>query len=192
MSLAPDAGMGQLAAGLARRNADAAQAAAGDSGGAGVELDVFGRLAVALDRNSAEHRAARAAAQIPWEYCHPILLAPVAINGAGTINDERWEPRESWVWHILRVSVQSNAAGGATSALLAQDSANVAGAFNLQSFPPAGSAALVAGSFMGCWEPKGKFLMAGQRLILTAVAGGAIINGEAIEIARDWLPTYLM
>jgi len=97
------------------------------------------------------------------------------------MSDERWEPREGFAWHITRVSVQSNAAGGATSALLVQDSVLSQGAYNLQSFPPAGSTA-AAGSFLGCWEPKGRFLLPGNRLVLVTTGGGAIANGDAIEI----------
>lgn len=196
MSLAPDAGMSQLAADLARRSEGAAATAAGmgadpaEGGGASAELEVMGRLAVALDGNSAELRASRAAARIPWEVCHPIPLNPITINAAGTANDERWEPREGWYWHITRISVQSNAASGATSAVAALDSV-AAGMANLQSFPPAGSTAAAA-AFLGCWEPKGLIIGAGQRIIVTGTGGGLIANGQAIEIYKDWLPTYLM
>lgn len=196
MSLAPDAGMSQLAADLARRSEDAAGAAAGmppaapGGGGASLDLEVMGRLAVALDGNAAELRASRAAARIPWEACHPVPLNPITVNAAGAVADERWEPREGWFWHITRVSVQSLAASGATSALAALDSL-AAGAANLQSFPPAGATA-TAGAFLGCWEPKGLIIGAGQRLMVSGTGGGFIANGQAIEIAADWLPTYLM
>ena len=187
--------MSQIAADLARRTQAAATEAAGGGvadgpGGAGAELDLFARLSVSLDANSAALRQARAALSVPWDVCHIIPLNPVQNSAAGTITDERWEPREGFAWHVLRVSVQSQGTGGATSALLVQDAA-AAGAYNLQLVPPPGTAG-TAGSFLGTWEPKGKFLLPGQRLILVTTAGGAIMNGEAVEIALDWLPRYLM
>lgn len=158
---------------------------------AGSVLQIMAKLAVSLGHAAAEMRRNREALKIPWKYCHPIPLNPITEAGAGVISDERWEPRQQWAWHITRVSIQSNASGGATSAILAQDSTLGVGAWNLQSFPPAGST-IAAGAFMGCWEPKGKFLLPGNRLLVSATGGGCIANGEAIEIALDWLATYLM
>jgi hypothetical protein len=203
MSLQPDQGMSAIAADMARRGqaaaAEAARAAppgGGGSGGAagagaGAELEVFARLAVALDANTSRMAAAIAAGAVPWEVCHPIPLNPITNTAAGSVSDERWEPREGFAWHITRVSVQSNANGGATSALVVADSVISSGAYNLQSFPPPGTAG-AAGSFLGCWEPKGLFLMPGNRLILQTSGGGAIANGQAIEIATDWLSRYLL
>jgi hypothetical protein len=159
--------------------------------GAAAELELYARMAIALDKNSAELARSRAAGRIPWEACHPVPLNPITLTAAGNVNDERWEPRGSWVWHITRISVQSNAAGGATSALAIADSANMGGATNLQSFPPPGSVA-TAGSFLGCWEPKGLFMMPGSRILMQGTGGGITANGQAIEIALDWLATYLM
>lgn len=197
MTLQPDEGMSAIAADLARRSQHAAAQAAhapppaAAGGGSGGELEVFAKLAVALDGNTAAMRKAIAAGLVPWEVCHPIPLNPIANSVAGTISDERWEPREGFAWHVTRVSVQSAAAGGATSALLVQDSALAAGAYNLQSFPPVGAVA-AAGAFLGCWEPKGRFLLPGNRLVLVTTGGGAIANGDAIEIDLDWLSRYLM
>lgn len=159
----------------------------------GTVLSVMAKLAVSLSSAAKEMRRNREALKIPWRFCHPIPLNPITETGAGVMTDERWEPRQEWAWHITRVSVQSNQAGGATSAICAQDSIvpGGVGAYNLQSFPPAGST-VTAGSFMGCWEPKGKFLLPGNRLVFSATGGGIIANGEAIEIALDWLATYLM
>lgn len=202
MSITPDQGMPALYADMARRNQHAAAMAAsaaagapaqgevpGDGGGAG--LDVMAQLSVALGSNTDEMRRTRESLVIPWEVCHPAPLNPVAIPGAGTLNDERWEPRPGWCWHVTRVSVQSALTGGATSAILAQDSGAAAGAYNLQSFPPVGTTA-VAGAFLGCWEPKGYFMMPGDRLILITTGGGAIMNGSVVEIALAWLSRYLM
>lgn len=195
MPLAPDAGMSQLAADLARRSQDTAAEAAdpgeAGAGGGGLDLELFARLAVALGQNTEELRQHRVHPSIPWEVCHPAPLNPITGTVAGAVNDERWEPRQGWFWHITRISVQSNAAGGATSALAVLDSVNTQGAGNLQQFPPAGSTA-TAGSFLGCWEPKGLFIGAGTRLLIQGVAGGCIANGQAVEIRADWLPTYLM
>lgn len=196
MSLQPDQGMSALAADMARRGqaaaAEAARAAPPSAGaGAGAELEVFARLAVSLDDNTRQMAKAIAAGAVPWEVCHPIPLNPIANSAAGVMSDERWEPREGFVWHITRVSVQSNAASGATSALLVADSVISSGAYNLQSFPTPGATG-AAGAFLGCWEPKGLFLMPGSRLILQTTGGGAIANGQAIEIAADWLSRYLL
>jgi hypothetical protein len=166
----------------------ATAAAGGDAGGpeAGAELSVFARLAVSLDGAAAEMRKQRQAARKAWEHCHPIPLVTLTNTGAGTITDERWQPRQSWAWQVLRVSVVSNSSGGATAAALFRDSAGADGAYQLQAF--AGS----AGSFLGVWEPKGMFLLPGQQMVWTSTGGGITVNGEAIEIALDWLPTYLM
>jgi hypothetical protein len=164
--------------------------AAADAG-PGLEVDVFARLAVALDGAAGEMRRGRAAAKIAWEHCHPIPLATISNTAAGTLNDERWEPRQNMAWHITRVSAQSNQSGGATSVIAAQDSTEVQGGYNLYEFPPPGTT-VAAGAFLGTWEPKGLFLLPGNRLVFATIAGGATINGQAIEIAVDWLPTYLM
>lgn len=196
MTLAHDAGMQQLLQQLGQQMSaapdDPPDAATGLSMPAGAaELDIRARLVLALEGNTSAMNRARSAWDVPWEVCHPIPLNPVTNTAAGVINDERWEPRQGFVWHILRVSVASNASGGATSALLVQDSAQVAGASDLQQFPPVGTAG-TAGSFLGCWEPKGKFLFPGQRLILQTTGGGAIMNGDAIEIDTNWLSRYIM
>lgn len=183
----PDAGMREIAGRLATDRLDEASAAAA---GDGPGLDIMAQLAVSLGSLNEELRRARRA-QIPWKYCHPVPLNPIVAGSALTGSDERWEPREGVAWHITRVSVQSNSAGGATSVLAAQDSVNAAGAYNLQQFPPPGVAG-AAGSFLGCWEPKGTFLLPGNRMVFLPTGGSAVINGEAIEIALDWLPTYLM
>lgn len=182
----PDAGMQLLSQQYA---AQAAQAAAPPDGplGPGAELDVFARLAVAIDEASAEMRRQRQAARKAWEHCHPIQLFPLTNNAAGILSDpERWGPRSSWAWQVLRVSVVSNATGGATAADLFIDSAAMEGATQLNHFSG------TAGAFMGVWEPKGKFLLPGQQLVWQSTGGGITVSGEAIEIALDWLPTYLM
>lgn len=204
--LAPDAGMAELAARMfaGHRMPGQEDPPGPNSPGypgdetlgdleAGSVLQIMAKLAVSLGSAAAEMRRNREALKIPWKYCHPIPLNPITETGAGVISDERWEPRAEWAWQITRISIQSNQSGGATSAIIAQDSIapGGVGAWNLQSFPPAGTT-ITAGGFMGCWEPKGKFLLPGNRLVLSSTGGGVIANGEAIEIALDWLATYLM
>jgi hypothetical protein len=197
MTVTPDQGMSAIAADLARRSQAAAAEVAAQAppgaggGGAGADLEVFARLAVSLDDNTRAMAKAIAAGNVPWEACHPIPLNPITNAAAGPLSDERWEPREGFAWHITRVSVQSNGAGGATSALIVADSVISSGAYNLQSFPPPGATA-AAGAFLGCWEPKGLFLLPGNRLILQTTGGGAIANGQAVEIDLRWLSRYLM
>lgn len=178
--MSPDAGMAQLA------QAYAAQAA-GATGpeempAAGAELDVFARLSVAIDGATTEMRRQRQAARKAWEHCHPAPLVTLANNAAGTITDERWQPRAGWAWQLTRISVVSNA-GGATAAALYQGGP---GGEWLQNFTG------TAGAFMGIWEPKGTFLLPGNQLVWTSTGGGITVNGQVIEISLDWLPTYLM
>lgn len=185
--ISPDAGMAQLAQAYAQAAggpaADAEQVAPAASG---AELDVFARLAVSIDGATAEMRRQRQAARKAWEHCHVFQLNTLSSAVAGILTDERWGPRQTWAWQVLRISVVSNSSGGATSAGLFRDSAAAEGAYQLQAF--SGS----AGSFLGVWEPKGLFLLPGQQLVFQSVAGGITVNGEGVEIALDWLPTYLM
>lgn len=185
--IAPDVGMAQLAQNYARQAAgaapgDAGDKAADDTGGGGAELDIFARLSVSLDSAAAEMRKNRNAAKIPWEYCHPIPLNPINVPAGGVVSDERWEPREGFAWHVVRMSVVST---GATTVSAFRDT-TAANAWMVNSFTG------TANAFLGLWEPKGEFLLAGNRLIFSAVAGTATVNGQAIEVAIDWLPTYLL
>jgi len=185
-SLSPDAGMAQLAQAYAAQAAGTAPGPDQPPAG-GAELDVFARLTIALDRATDEMRRQRHAARKAWDHCHPVPLVPLSNNAAGTITDpDRWGPKEGWAWQVLRVSVVSNATGGATAAALFDSTAAMEGATQLQGFTG------TAGAFMGLWEPKGHFMLPGSQLVWTSTGGGITVNGEAIEIALDWLPTYLM
>jgi hypothetical protein len=166
----------------------AAPAAPAAPAGAGAELDIGARLVLALDSVTAAAgrlAAARERDALAWEDCHPIDIAPVSEAAAGIITDERWQPRKNWAWQVLLLTVVFG--GGATSAVLYK-SADPTGAVSnnaLKSFIP--DAAGVA-----AWEPKGLILLPGQQLMLSSAGGGALMRGEAVEIALPRLPEYLM
>lgn len=149
-------------------------------GAAAVELaaglDFILSLSAAVKDNTRALRAA--AAPVRWEDCHPVPLAPVASpNGvAGTINDERWEPREGFAWHIVAVSVVFGA--GTTLATVYRDAVGAQNQRNSQ-----------ATGFL--WEPKAEILLPNSRLVFTSVGGPITVSGDAIEISLDFLPTYL-
>ena len=175
--------MSAIAADLARRSqAAAGQAAAGppEAGpGAGAELEVFGRLAVALDGNTAEMRRHHSGPRIPWEACHPVTLAPAQSSAAGTLADpERWGPRSGWAWQVTGLTVQLGA--GASQWSIYQDAVSPT---NLK----------MQNTVSGLWEPKGWILLPGMQIVYAGTGGGIIVSiGSAIEVSLDWLADYLM
>jgi hypothetical protein len=153
---------------------------AGDGGPqANAELGVFAALAASLDRAAAAAERQAAAAHIDWQKVHPISLHPLANSGAGGIKDERWQPKTGWVWHIMRVTAVFLT--GATAAKFHLDDNDPSGAWLLNTITVTGTP----------WEPRGLFLMPNQQLIPESVGGGIIVNGQALEIAVGYLPTYL-
>lgn len=151
---------------------------------AGLEIDAdvsfLLSLRTAIEQNTRALKSPRP--KIPWEACHPIPLNPINIGAAGTTSDERWEPREGFAWHVMRIGVASQTA---TAAAVFRDSPAVS-AWELQAFT------MVAGAFATPWEPRGLVLLPGSRLVWTATGGTATVNGDAIEVALDWLAAYLI
>lgn len=194
--IAPDEGMGALHAALwGAGNASAAiEIAPPDAGalepvpgaGAAAGLELIARIGACIGDVGAELRRQRLAARLAWDDCHPIEIFPSAINAAGTLGDERWQPREGFAWQILLLTVTFGA--GATYAV-AYQSADPSGALPknaLHDFVPN------ATSSMASWEPKGKILLPGQQLLFASTGGGITVRGDAVEIAIDKLPAYLM
>lgn len=169
-----------------RAAADGGPGAAADGdGGAALEvaagLDFILSLSRAVDRNTAALRAA-AGPRIPWEACHPVPLNPITVAAAtGTTSDERWEPREGFAWHIVRVAVLSSTA---TAAAMFRDSPAMP--TQVQAFT------MVAGAFATPYEPRGLILLPTERLVWTATGGACVVSGDAIEVAIPWLPAYLI
>jgi hypothetical protein len=155
--------------------------------------DIMVRLAACLDLvGGASRRLAdamerqRLREELQWEDCHPIDLAPVSIAGAGSLTDERWQPRAGFAWQILLVTVTFGA--GATEAVMYK-SADASGATPnnaLNGFTPN------AVTSIGVWEPKGLIFLPGQQALFAATGGGITVRGEAVEIALGQLPPYLM
>jgi hypothetical protein len=152
-------------------------------------LTLMAQLAVTLE--TAGNAAARLAdianrAQLDWEDCHPVPLSPLSNAAAGPLTDERWQPRKGWAWQVLLVTVTFGA--GATYAVM-YDAAGTEGqiASNARhDFVPS------AVSEMAEWEPKGLIVMPGHQMSFASVGGGITVSGQAIEIALDKLPAYLM
>jgi hypothetical protein len=146
-------------------------------------LDLVGgasrRLADAMERE-------RQREMLEWEDCHPIPLQPLANAAAGTLTDERWQPRAGFAWQILLVTVTFGA--GTTYAVM-YDSAGAEGqiASNaLHDFVPS------AVSGMAEWEPKGLLVLPGHQMSFASTAGGITVSGRAVEISLGKLPAYLM
>lgn len=144
----------------------------------GGELDIMAQLAVSLGTLNSELRRGRRP-QIPFEYCHPITLAPEQSSAAGSLSDpDRWGPKANWAWHITGLTVILGA--GATQWTIYQDAA----------IP---TNTKVSNTVSGLWEPKGWFLLPQNQIVYGSTGGGIIVSvGSAIEIALDWLATYLM
>jgi hypothetical protein len=151
--------------------------AEGQPGGGG--LDIMARLEVCLSgmADAARRLAdARDSAQLSWDRCHVVPIAPGVSNAAGLIDDpDRWGPRAGWAWMIMRLTIVMTA--GATATVY-RDS------------PTSGHEMLYSIN-AGVWEPKGVILLPGQRMVVQA-SSQAVVNGDAVEIALDSLPAFLM
>lgn len=149
----------------------------------GGNLKVMAALAVALQANTRAVRASRAARpEIPWEACHPIPLSPLASNAAGWLGqgDERWTPPAGFAWHVMWIA-EVLAAGATSWALYRTGGTSASAAYQV-----------ISSTVSGLFEPRGLVLMPGEYLAHQAVGGGVTVNGQAIEVALDWLPAYLM
>lgn len=115
---------------------------------------------------------------IPYRACHPIPLAAVASNAAGTIDPTSLlGPRTGWAWDIRRLTVIFGAGTTQVNVVYNQSDASTT------------LAQLTAsGNVLGNEE----IMLPGERLIFVSVGGGATISGKAIEIALPWLATYLL
>lgn len=174
-TIRPDQGMSALFPADAMPAAPAAAATA-DAG-------IWGRLEVCLDGvTAAMQRLAeqRERARLSWEECHPIDLTPGTTGATAGIIDEpdTWGPRQGWAWQVLW---QVGLLGPAGTLMTAYRDA------------PVPTNVLFESTVSGLWEPKGLLLMPGRRLIW-ASAGDALTvpAGQAVEIAIDKLPAYLM
>ena len=179
MTVSPDEGMMLLQQRMHRQDIAAPEAASPAAGAeVGGELAIMVRLAAALESNAAAIRASAAPTQIAWEKCHPIPLHPLAQSAAGTLDDERWQPRQGWAWQIMGMAFTLGAGG--TSYSVWEDSPN--DPTNLQ----------FSATVSGRWEPNDFFILPGSRLVFTSVGGGlTVCKGKAVEIALDSLPGYL-
>lgn len=163
---------------------------AAPSPGGGLEIDIMARLAVCLDGlQSAAGRLAlsRERDQCGWADCHPIPLAAVTTPGgtAGSIVDERWQPRAGFAWQVLLLTVTFLA--GATSAVVYKTAGNeglIPSNAKMDFLPDAAG--------LATWEPKGLILLPGTQLSWNAAGGGIVASGEAVEIALPRLAGYLM
>lgn len=174
MTIQPDAGMAQLAARLSPP-----QPGDGSDAGAGADLDVYLRLTAALENNTRAQQRAAVRPRIPWEAAHPFPLFPQSSNAAGTLQDpDRWAPKDGWTWLLTRLTVTLGT--GATSFTAYKDSA-ASPAFAV--LGPNGS---------GTWEPKSTVFMPGVQLLVASAGGGCTVSGEGVEIALEWLPTFIL
>lgn len=185
MTIAPDQGMAGL---YPERFAPPPAPPAGPGPALEGELDIGGRLVIALDNvTAAAQKIAeqRRRDRLSWDDCHPIDITANQSNAAGFLTDERWQPRATWAWQVLLLTVVFGA--GATAAVLYQtasaDGALAANALN--DFLPD-----TAG--IGTWEPKGLILLPGHQLALQSAGGGVTMRGKAVEIALPRLAEYLM
>lgn len=163
-----------------------APAAAPPAPGVTAELDIMGRLAVCLDgvagamQKLAEQRER---ARLSWEECHPVDLTPGISPGtppaAGVIDEpDTWGPRQGWAWQILW---QVGILGPAGTLMTAYRDAPI----------PANT--LFASTVSGVWEPKALILLPGRRLVWSSAGDMLTVTaGQAVEIAIDKLPAYLM
>jgi hypothetical protein len=146
-------------------------------------LDLVGgasrRLADAMDR-------ARQMEMLDWDDCHPVDLAPLALAGAGSVTDERWQPRAGFAWQILLITITFGA--GATEAIMykSADGSGAVPSNALQGFTPNATTSVAT------WEPKGLLFLPGQQALFVSTGGGLTVRGEAVEIALSKFPAYLM
>jgi hypothetical protein len=171
-----------------------AQPVAGLSGPAseapppGIGAELWAQISLCLDRVGGAARDLAAAVErdrLGWEDCHPIDIDPVAIASAGSMTDERWQPRKGWAWQVLLLTVVFGAGGTSGSLYKSADGSGALANNALHDFIP---------DTIGwaSWEPKGLILLPGQQLLLTSAGGGATMRGQAVEIALHRLPDYLM
>src|SRR5215469_9242458 len=177
----PDEAMGLLYPQQALDPARTRAVPAAPDPGAGVDLaaavTLFARLGASLDDVTAELARQRRRNQLAWEDCYPIDLFPLSASGAGSLTDERWQPRQGVAWQILLVTITFGA--GATFANMYK-SADASGAIAgnaLKDFVPN------ATSSVATWEPKGLLFLPGQQALFNATGGGITVRGEAVEIA---------
>jgi hypothetical protein len=146
-------------------------------------LDLVGgasrRLADAMERQ-------RQLEELEWEDCHPIPLAPIATGAAGSLTDERWQPRAGFAWQVLLITITFGA--GATEAVMYKTADGSGSTPNntRQGFTPNATTSIAT------WEPKGLIFLPGQQALFVATGGGITVTGEAVEIALGKLPAYLM
>lgn len=154
----------------------------------GLGLDIMARIAVCLETVGGAARdlaLARERDRLGWEDCHPIDIDPVAIAGAGSMTDERWQPRKGWAWQVLLLTVVFGAGGTSGALYKSADPTGAIASNGLHDFIPDAIG-------WATWEPKGLILLPGQQLLLTAAGAGATMRGQAVEIALHRLPDYLM
>src|SRR5215469_14292540 len=163
----PDEAMGLLYPQQALDPARTRAVPAAPDPGAGVDLaaavTLFARLGASLDDVTAVLARQRRRNQLAWEDCHPIDLFPLSASGAGSLTDERWQPRQGVAWQILLVTITFGAGAIAGNAL--------------KDFVPN------ATSSVATWEPKGLLFLPGQQALFNATGGGITVRGEAVEIA---------
>lgn len=175
MTIRPDEAMSRLYPAPAAPGPAPAPAAA-------AELDIAGRLVIALDAMTAAAarlEARRERARLSWEQCHLIDIPPAQSTAAGVIDPpDIWQPRAGWAWQVVLLPAVLGPAG--TSMTLYRDAA----------IP---TNQVLSSTVSGLFEPKGLFLLPGRRLVW-ASAGDAltVCTGQAVEIALDALPAYLM
>lgn len=149
-------------------------------------IDIGARLIACLgDLSTAVRKLQARPRPLPWDVCHPVPLEPLASAAAGSLIDERWQPRQYYTWQIMLISIFFGA--GATSAL-AYTTADASGILPnnaRKSFVPDAAG-------MAVWEPKGLLLNPGDQLSFTSAGGGITVTGQAIEVRTDWLTDYLM
>lgn len=149
----------------------------GGEGGLSVEFGIMAKLAAALHRNSDVMQAARKP-RVPWEAIHQVDIFPQANNAAGTLDDpDRWGPHAGWAWEITWLMLVLGA--GATAVTVYRDAAI-----------PTNEMFTTAVTVR--WEPRKTRLMPGSRLIVVSAGGGVSVNGQAEEVALDWMPEHIL
>lgn len=188
MTVRPDEAMGQLYPPPPPPGPPPGYSDPGPGGGAELELDIGARLALCLNDIAAALARQAAAAELDrleWADCHPIDIPVLSSAAAGQLTDsDRWGPMAGWAWMITRLTF--TLAAGGTSVTVYQD-AGVDRSGNALT-----GNALLGPVASGTWEPKGKFLLPGRKLVVVSAGGGVTVGGEGIEIALPRLPAFLM